>query len=389
MDGAKKRYSSLRQKYCREKRNEEVKRRNKCAIRRYWIYYDRLHFLDSFIQPRSYVIIFISYTFDNMPNSCFRTYTNDTLFVEDDDERGSGVDVDDASNIDIQLEDGIDINELRNIDGADENSGVERNGNLRITATFQNYHDNDQRDHENLADDVQEMATERILSDYSGEMSRIDYVSQPFNVFANDNSDSDDQTAEDNHQSTEQIDADNYISPEPGTSSSQVLNQPLARNDSTAGKNTSARDSSITTAINRPEVTKQLPPNHPKANDTRSSSQQKSSTINPSATQKTLQKNTTVRPNTSSTQKSASSRTDATSELASALSKEKRIEAIRVRMESCLTAITNKVTEKAQRSPHAPFLAYLGTKLPNVPKEFLPSLEREILELVEFHSKTI
>lgn len=94
----------------------------------------------------------------------------------------------------------------------------------------------------------------------------------------------------------------------------------------------------------------------------------------------TLLPNQTVHPITSSTQNSA------ISALSLASSKEKRIEAIRHRMESCLTAITNKVTEKGQRSPHAPFLAYLGTKLPNVSKEKLPALEQEILDLVGFHS---
>lgn len=55
VEAAKKRYASLRQKYSREKRNCEVKRRNKTSVSRHWVYYERLHFLDSFIQPRSYV----------------------------------------------------------------------------------------------------------------------------------------------------------------------------------------------------------------------------------------------------------------------------------------------------------------------------------------------
>lgn len=55
VEAAKKRYFSLRQKYCREKRNIEVKRRNKIVYRNTWVFYDRLQFLDAFIQPRSYV----------------------------------------------------------------------------------------------------------------------------------------------------------------------------------------------------------------------------------------------------------------------------------------------------------------------------------------------
>lgn len=72
--------------------------------------------------------------------------------------------------------------------------------------------------------------------------------------------------------------------------------------------------------------------------------------------------------------------------LHSSSSKEKQIDSIRQRMESCLTAITNKVCDKGQKSPHGPFLAYLGTKLPSVPKEHLPRLEREILDIVASYS---
>lgn len=85
---------------------------------------------------------------------------------------------------------------------------------------------------------------------------------------------------------------------------------------------------------------------------------------------------------TSSTHKSAPSRTMNTAPT----SKEKSLEAIRQKMDSCLSAIANKVTDRPQRSPHAPFLAYLGTKLPNVPKEKIAAVEQELLEIVTFHS---
>lgn len=67
---------------------------------------------------------------------------------------------------------------------------------------------------------------------------------------------------------------------------------------------------------------------------------------------------------------------------------EKRIDALRQKMDNYLTACNNKVLPPTpQRSPYAPFLAYLATKLSNVPEENLPLVEREILNLVLQHSK--
>lgn len=56
---------------------------------------------------------------------------------------------------------------------------------------------------------------------------------------------------------------------------------------------------------------------------------------------------------------------------------------LRRKLESCISSLSTKISEKHQRSPHAPFLAYLGTKLPNVPIEELPRLEKRILDLVD------
>lgn len=105
------------------------------------------------------------------------------------------------------------------------------------------------------------------------------------------------------------------------------------------------------------------------------------STFRSNQLQSTRRSNQTIAPTTTS---SAANIVPATSALASL--KEKQIDAIRQRMDSCLTAITKKVSDKAQRSPHGPFLSYLGTRLPSVPKERLPILEREILELVDTYA---
>lgn len=65
---------------------------------------------------------------------------------------------------------------------------------------------------------------------------------------------------------------------------------------------------------------------------------------------------------------------------------DQNMDAIRNKLSSCITALNTKVSEKQRRSPHAPFLAYLGTKLPNVRKERLANLEKQILDLVESFS---
>lgn len=148
-----------------------------------------------------------------------------------------------------------------------------------------------------------------------------------------------------------------------------------------------------------------LPNNH-QVNDVRNSSQQQqTSSIQKTATASTqpARPNQTIQPKTSSavatfrsnqlqsSRRSIQTTTPSTTNIvpatsALALSKEKQIDAIRQRMDSCLTAITKKVSDKAQRSPHGPFLSYLGTRLPSVPKEQLPKLEREILELVDYYA---
>lgn len=58
------------------------------------------------------------------------------------------------------------------------------------------------------------------------------------------------------------------------------------------------------------------------------------------------------------------------------------MELVRQKLDSCISSLSTKISEKHQRSPHAPFLAYLGTKLPNVAADDLPNLEKQILDLV-------
>lgn len=93
---------------------------------------------------------------------------------------------------------------------------------------------------------------------------------------------------------------------------------------------------------------------------------------------------------------SSSSRTNASTKISAPLRavasipgttpKEISVDAIRNKMDSCLNAMANKITDKANRSPHAPFLAYLDTKLSNVPQVAIPSVEEEILDIVKLYS---
>lgn len=50
----KKRYASLRQKYCLEKQKLEIQRRTKSKPVNPWVFFDRFQFLDEYIRPRTY-----------------------------------------------------------------------------------------------------------------------------------------------------------------------------------------------------------------------------------------------------------------------------------------------------------------------------------------------
>lgn len=390
----------MRQKYSREKRNCEVKRRNKTAVLRDWVYYERLHFLDSFIQPRAYVVVKYSrFAFVYYFNSNFRTYTNDRFVEEDDDTNGldeNGIeDTNEASGdtsqaIDIDVEEGINVDEIGPFPIDSNDTGLQ-DACMELDQTNPDHHQSD----ENIF-----IRRERVVSAYSQEESTIEYQS----FTAPDVTSVEIETAGDIeiHQPSENcqelddttiVNIDNYVSPHPGTSSSSkntiIPSYPSRCYDPKSGEIVIAR-------IEKP-VNHQL-------NDVRNSSQQQqfssiekttTASAQPARSNKTIQPNTssaptTFRPNQlHSTRRSTIVPTKPSTAkivpVAPALpsSKEKQFEAIRQRMDSCLTAITNKVSDKTQRSPHGPFLSYLGTRLPSVPKENIPKLEREILDLVD------
>lgn len=58
------------------------------------------------------------------------------------------------------------------------------------------------------------------------------------------------------------------------------------------------------------------------------------------------------------------------------------MDAIKEKMESYLKACNDKLQNKTDRSPHARFLSYLGTKMEKVPVEKLELVEKEILSVV-------
>lgn len=384
----------------------------------------------------------------------------------------------DTPNIDIELEEGIGNNELNDLFGDDdgENSEIHQPPKLQIAQSCLNYEANCNDKQNALHDNSERTTKEHILSEYTGEISTVEFFATQTEEHFEEPIDEDNdvspcpgtsssqvtipssttsvmmnrflnwkkqqpsyKSSEDTHSVRQQqnslsvptttitanaavgqgqvrilerrfendennnpaiatteeqfedpIDMDRYVSPCPGTSSSQANNPTLYRNDSTFGRNLSASDS-----MNRYSNLKQQLPN--KSNETRSLPQHRNCS---SATKETIPAKATIGqgkvrvptvpsnrkaiPTAPAAHETASSRADATT---SDATKEKRIEAIRQRMESCLTAITNKVTEKEHRSPYAPFLAYLGTKLPNVSMEILPRLEKQILDLVDRHSE--
>lgn len=51
-------------------------------------------------------------------------------------------------------------------------------------------------------------------------------------------------------------------------------------------------------------------------------------------------------------------------------------------MDNYLNQCSQKLLERPQRSPHAAFLSYLGTKLEGVPIEKMPAVEVKLLDMV-------
>lgn len=353
---------------------------------------------------------------------------------EDDDGNESGVDTGNLEKggcVEIEMEDGIGIDELEiefeNMDGSvKEQSGI--SGNQENSGS-------DQHPVENIDENTQQITTEVYVSDYTGEMSTVTSVPAPVETVGktrqrNDSSGAvdneitqvtpedqiDDSTTMDGRMSPyphtsssdvnspfrrpsttgknsardkptqnvtiqpalttdseDSVDMDSYISPHPGTSASQAMMPPSGGHKNRNGGST----------VSRPSAQESLPKTS-KSNGIQSSQQKSRIDL---VTPRTHNINRSVPQRVNGTfHRSDTTTSAATSTSTSTYSKEQRIEAIRQRMESCLSAITNKVTEKSERSPHAPFLAYLGTKLSLVPPELLPNLEREILEMVNHHS---
>lgn len=63
------------------------------------------------------------------------------------------------------------------------------------------------------------------------------------------------------------------------------------------------------------------------------------------------------------------------------------MDAIKAKMEAYLTACNDKLHQKTDRSPHARFLAYLGTKMENVARDKMEALEQELLSVVYRYSE--
>lgn len=293
---------------------------------------------------------------------------------------------DTSQHFQIELEDGIDINEVLNNDCDENNNGVSTN-DLRTA-------DEDETN-QGIEQQPAHQYRKEARSEYTGELSTIDFLSPP-SPLTIENDRNEGSVA--NVATT--FDEDNYMSPHPGTSSAQrqVFVQP--RNNISNNKTAPA---SMVTGLGRQTVGNITSQNTHKSNGTGSPSQQtnnfsKSNTSVPTNTTSARHIQLQTAPSTIISNQSVPAATPSrnatlTSTLASSnpprtatTSKEKSIDAIRQKMDSCLSAMANKITEKTQRSPHAPFLAYLGTKLSDVPKQILPNLEREILELVNFHS---
>lgn len=89
-----------------------------------------------------------------------------------------------------------------------------------------------------------------------------------------------------------------------------------------------------------------------------------------SSTQKLPSSSSAPKTMSSSAQKSSSSVQKASFPQKNATSTND-MESVRRKLDNCISSLSAKIADKQERSPHAPFLAYLGTKLPSVPKNQL------------------
>lgn len=249
---------------------------------------------------------------------------------------------------------------------------------------------------------------EEVVSEYTGESSLIHYSSARFENeehvenearVENDETAIDHtqliQTDVDQVQARENFDAD-YISPYPSTSSAnynianiQLSNQPndLAASSDSRRFISSATRRAISTAVNVNSSSTDISSERQRNTLTRPASKNTSFVRpNPPPSKATAPHQKKVAQSTCRSDFPATPDTPAPP-TGTATSNENKIEMIRRKMDSCLNAMQNKITDKAQRSPHAPFLAYLGTKLVNVPNEIISSVEEEILEIVKYYSR--
>lgn len=320
---------------------------------------------------------------------CFRTYTNDTGFVEEEDQEIIENFTDASHNIDIEVMDGVRIEELNDISGND----IDTIEQVQDTATN---------------DTLEYRYNEEICSEYTDEMPLRNTDTVPNNVttvesveqrqkFRKPNTSSQNSTLSQPSSSKGIVPSLTRVEPveasqqfrEPTINSFQnsALSQPssskgfistLPRDNSLTHRTVSAlREGTTETAVNPPTIVQ-------RHNSSQPSSKQQMQSLTSSQNQR--QTTSSSHRNANSSTRTGPGLTTSTSATVSTSTKEKSLEAIRHKMDSCLTAIANKVSDKAQRSPHAPFLAYLGTKLPNIPKEKIQDVEKEILELVDYYS---
>lgn len=325
-------------------------------------------------------------------SSNFSTFTNDTGFLDDIDqaeetefghstETFDEANVGESQNICIELSESITAEDIDNL--------------------LENDKDNDERPEPQQNDNSVDRETV-VQSEYTGEISEITFLTEHNGeVTGGDSCNGRAEQEQEPHRNVEQIDP-NYISQFPTTSSSRVdsSNQPklIFASDKIAsnqGISTASLHHSITTEPNTEPSNKKVPSKQqtlPRRETTVSTNTTPRLTINaPNNTGPQRQSG----PRSSTNKTTVNSNINnihhqpciATSTPTPSSSNEKTIELIRNKMDSCLTAFQNKLTDKPQRSPHAPFLAYLGTKLTNVSKENISKVEEEILAIVKCYSE--
>ncbi len=311
--------------------------------------------------------------FDSFVNNCFRTYTNDANFED--------IDVDEAS---MALEEEIAMVNEKDVEAEHYGDEETSNDNIELSgrgkdgaasnAKIVRYNPEDIQDHNSLQfveiENVARFDTVAVLSEYSGEMSFFHppVIQEIDEMLVADLQGTSVESMDRQWSHSSRDDGDTIRKPPKNSTSVECTSA-----ESTARHlSRSSRDSGCS------GIRQNIPPMS-STSVACTSAESAATHLSRSSGADRIQKNSAPKKSVPITKSKVTATTVS--------SNEESMDAVRQKLDSCITSLSTKISEKQHRSPHAPFLAYLGTKLPNVSIEQLPALEKKILDLVDLFSE--